>query len=133
MSGEALPRCASSIVWKKSFAAAVSFAGLKEPTRRLLAVILLGLLFCANAFADSEAETYKKRCAACHGAKGAGDTLLGKSLKLRPLGAADVQEQSDNELFTVISKGKGKMPPYNDKLSRDQIHELVRYIRSMKP
>ena len=96
------------------------------------AVILLALLFSTYTFADSGADVYKTKCSACHGKNGAGDTMLGKNLKLRPLSSDDVQKQSDDELFTIISKGKKRMPPFDRKLSRDQIHDLVKHIRSLK-
>jgi mono/diheme cytochrome c family protein len=96
------------------------------------AAILLALLFSAYTFADSGADVYKTKCSACHGKNGAGDTMLGKNLKLRPLSSDDVQKQSDDELFTIISKGKKRMPPFDRKLSRDQIHDLVKHIRSLK-
>jgi mono/diheme cytochrome c family protein len=96
------------------------------------AVILLALLFSTYTFADSGADTYKTKCSACHGKNGAGDTMLGKNLKLRPLSSDEVQKQSDDELFTIISKGKKRMPPFDRKLSRDQIHDLVKHIRSLK-
>ncbi len=96
------------------------------------AVILPALLFSTYTFADSGADTYKTKCSACHGKNGAGDSMLGKNLKLRPLGSDDVQKQSDDELFTIISKGKNRMPPFDRKLSRDQIRDLVKYIRSLK-
>jgi len=96
------------------------------------AVILLALLFSTYTFADSGADVYKSKCSACHGKNGAGDTMLGKNLKLRPLSSDDVQKKSDDELFTIISKGKKRMPPFDRKLSRDQIHDLVKHIRSLK-
>jgi cytochrome c5 len=96
------------------------------------AVILLALLCSTYTFADSGADVYKTKCSACHGKNGAGDTMLGKNLKLRPLSSDDVQKQSDDELFTIISKGKKRMPPFDRKLSRDQIHDLVKHIRSLK-
>ena len=96
------------------------------------AVILLALLFSAYTFADSGADVYKTKCSACHGKNGAGDTMLGRNLKLRPLASDDVQKQSDEELFTIISKGKKRMPPFERKLSRDQIRDLVKHIRSLK-
>jgi mono/diheme cytochrome c family protein len=96
------------------------------------AVILLALLFSTYTFADSGADVYKTKCSACHGKNGAGDTMLGKNLKLRPLSSDEVQKQSDDELFTIISKGKKRMPPFDRKLSRDQIHDLVKHIRSLK-
>ena len=100
--------------------------------RASFAKILLALFFCTYVFADSGADIYKTKCSACHGKNGAGDTMLGKNLKLRPLGSDDVQKQSDDELFTIISKGKKRMPPFDHKLSKDQIRDLVKYIRSLK-
>jgi mono/diheme cytochrome c family protein len=100
--------------------------------RASFAKILLAFLFSTHAFADSGADIYKTKCSACHGKNGAGDTMLGKNLKLRPLGSDDVQKQSDDELFTIISKGKKRMPPFDRKLSKDQIHDLVKYVRSLK-
>lgn len=94
--------------------------------------VVLALLFSTIAFAESAADTYKKKCSACHGVRGAGDTLLGKNLKLRPLGSPEVQDRSDAELTMIISKGRNKMPRFDDKLSRDQIHALVEYVRSLK-
>jgi cytochrome c5 len=104
--------------------------------RRCLNFVFLSampaLLFSTYTFAESAADTYKKKCSACHGAKGMGDTLLGKNLKLRPLGSPEVQDKSDAELTMIISKGKNKMPRYGDRLSKDQIYALVEYIRSLK-
>ena len=98
---------------------------------RTLAIIAL-LLFSTYSLAETGAETYKMKCAACHGRTGAGDSLLGKNLRIRALGSAEVQQQSDEELTAIISKGKNKMPRFDHKLSRDQIADLVRYIRSLK-
>ena len=109
-------------------------AALRRCGNRVLnaAVILLGLLFSAYTFADSAADIYKTKCSACHGKNGAGDSMLGKNLKLRPLASDEVQKRSDDELFAIISKGKNRMPPFDRKLSKDQIHDLVKYIRSLK-
>jgi mono/diheme cytochrome c family protein len=101
-------------------------------SRARLALILLALLVSTYTLADSGADTYKAKCSACHGALGAGDTMLGKNLNLRALGSADVQAKSDDELFTIISRGKNRMPPFDRKLSKDQIRDVVRYIRTLK-
>jgi mono/diheme cytochrome c family protein len=97
----------------------------------ILAVIVHLLLFSAGALADSTTDIYKRKCAACHGASGAGDTMLGKNLKVRSLRSSEVQKLSDDELFNIISKGRYKMPAFDRKLSKDQIHDLVRHIRSL--
>jgi len=81
--------------------------------------------------ADGGAD-FKAKCAMCHGADGKGDTSMGKTLKLRDLGSADVQSQSDADLTGIITSGKGKMPKYDGKLTADQIKDVVKYIRTLK-
>jgi mono/diheme cytochrome c family protein len=97
-------------------------------------MLIAGLLvLSASMFAaDAGADVFKSKCASCHGASGAGDTAMGKSLKLKDLGSADVQKQSDADLTAVIAKGKKPMPPYEGKLTDAQIQELVKYIRTLK-
>lgn len=78
------------------------------------------------------ADTYKAKCAACHGADGSGATPMGKKFKLRDLRSADVQQQSDDDLKNVISKGKPPMPAFEKTLDAATIQDLVAYIRSIK-
>jgi mono/diheme cytochrome c family protein len=104
---------------------------MKTILRASLAVLALALVCTPFTFADGGAD-FKAKCAACHGATGAGDTTMGKNLKLRDMGSADVQKQSDADLTTIISKGKGKMPAYDGKLSADQIGDLVKFVRTLK-
>ncbi len=105
---------------------------MKTILKASLAVLTLALVFSTYTFAEGGADTYKAKCAACHGASGAGDTTMGKNLKIRDLGSADVQKQSDADLNTIITKGKGKMPAYDGKLTKEQIDDLVKYIRTLK-
>jgi mono/diheme cytochrome c family protein len=103
---------------------------LKTIVMRCLAFLALALT-TAHGWADSGAE-FKTRCAPCHGEKGAGDTKLGQHLNVPDLGSAEVQKLSDGELTEVILKGKGKMPGNEGRLSKDQIQDLVKYIRMLK-
>jgi cytochrome c6 len=99
---------------------------------RTLPGILIVALWCSfDALADNGSEIYKKKCAACHGATGAGDTMIGKNLRIRSLRSHEVQNRSDEELFNIIAKGRNKMPAFEHKLSREQIHDLVRHIRAL--
>jgi len=75
---------------------------------------------------------YKTKCAGCHGADGKGQTAVGKADKIRDLGSAEVQAQSDADLTTIISTGKGKMPAYGKSLKPEQITGLVAYLRTLK-
>ena len=85
---------------------------MKTILKASLAVLTLAMVFSTYTFAQG-ADTFKAKCAACHGASGAGDTTMGKNLKLRDMASPDVQKQSDAELTDIISKGKGKMPSYD--------------------
>jgi cytochrome c6 len=108
--------------------------------RKRLGQGILGLVLCAamgipamTARAQTGGEAlYKAKCVACHGADGKGETAVGKANKVRDLGSADVQAQSDDAIAGLIGNGKGKMPPYAKSLKAEQIKDLVAYIRSLK-
>jgi cytochrome c6 len=105
---------------------------MKHALKAILGVLAFAMVFSAWSFADSGADTFKAKCAMCHGADGKGDTSMGKTLKIRDLGSADVQSQSDADLAKIITDGKGKMPKYDGKLTKDQVDEVVKFIRSLK-
>jgi len=42
-----------------------------------------------------------------------------------------VQAQSDADMTTIITSGKGKMPAYGKSLKPDQLKDLVTYIRTL--
>ena len=99
-----------------------------------LVLALFGAVFFLSFHAyaqDAGAAVYKTKCAACHGVDGKGETSMGKANKLRDLGSADVQKQTDAELTAIIGNGKGKMPAYNKSLKPEQVKDLVAYIRSL--
>ena len=95
----------------------------------MLAAVLIA--FCAGSTrAQSAGETlFKSKCAMCHGPDGKGEVPMGKKLNARNLGSTEVQSQSDAQLTEVLTKGKNKMPAYDGKLSKEQIAQLVAYIR----
>ena len=95
------------------------------------ASILLLIAFSAFGAADGAA-LYKAKCASCHGADGSGNTAMGKAMKLRDLGSAEVQKQTDAQLHSVTADGKGKMPAYKGKLSDEEIKALVAHMRTFK-
>ncbi|MEW6128571.1 MAG: cytochrome c [Acidobacteriota bacterium] len=103
-----------------------------------IAVVSFSILVEQNASAmrgmagGDGAATFKSKCASCHGADGSGNTPMGRNLKLRNLGSAEVQAQSDAQLNKIISGGKGKMPGFGKSLGGAQIQELVAFIRSLK-
>jgi len=97
-----------------------------------LAVMVFALAASTFSVAQSGADTFKGKCAMCHGADGKGDTGMGKTLKLRDLGSADVQSQSDADLTNIVTNGKNKMPKYDGKLTKEQISDVVKFVRTLK-
>ena len=98
----------------------------------LLIFVFALVLPAFSVAADSGGDLFATKCAACHSKDGSGSTAMGKSMKLRDLGSADVQKQSDKELTEIVTKGKGKMPSYTGKLTDAQITDLVKFIRTLK-
>lgn len=105
---------------------------MKSAWKAILAVLSFVIVFSMCALADGGADTFKAKCAMCHGPDGKAQTAMGKSLNIRDLGSAEVQGQSDADLTKIITDGKGKMPKYDGKLTKDQISDVVKYIRTLK-
>lgn len=102
--------------------------------RRLVGAIAFSLILGAAAVAagpNPGEAVYKTKCAVCHGPDGAGKTVMGGKLKARDLRSAEVQKETDAELAQIITKGKEKMPSYEGKLTKEQIGQLVSYIREL--
>ncbi|MBV8052950.1 MAG: cytochrome c [Acidobacteriaceae bacterium] len=105
---------------------------MKNACRAITGILAIAVVFSTCAMAQGGADLFKSKCAMCHGPDGKGETAMGKTLKLRDLGSAEVQGQSDADLTNIITNGKGKMPKYDGKLTGDQITDLVKYIRTLK-
>lgn len=105
---------------------------MKNVIRVSIVVLAFALIISTAYAADSGADVFKAKCASCHGATGAGDTAMGKTMKVKDLASPEVQKQSDAEFTDVIAKGKKPMPGYEGKLTNDQIQDVVKYIRSLK-
>ena len=97
-------------------------------------VVIVGLITLGAGLSQAESaggSLFKAKCAACHGPDGKGEVPVGKKLGARDLSSTEVQGQSDAQLADVVAKGKNKMPAYDGKLTKDQIGELVAYIREL--
>lgn len=108
--------------------------------RIFLTLTTAAVLFCLIPFSDPSSmhaqtaapKTYTTNCVLCHAADGSGSSPSGKALKAKDLGSKEVQAKSDEDLAEVITKGKGKMPAFGNKLKPEQIKELTAYIRTLK-
>ncbi len=80
---------------------------------------LAALAFASTALAaDTGAETYAKKCAACHGKDGSGGGMYKESIKGKP----------EADVLKVIKEGKGKMKP----VAIDDAADVAKYVSGMK-
>jgi len=99
----------------------------------LALIICFSVTLHASA-ADATTEgtaLFKAKCTMCHGPEADGKTTMGAKFGIRDMHSADVQKQSDSELTQIITKGKGKMPSYDGKLTPEQITQVVSFIRQL--
>jgi mono/diheme cytochrome c family protein len=90
------------------------------------------------AGAAPAAENWESHCATCHGADGKGQTKIGKKLQLKDYTDAKVQAgMKDEEMTRAITDGlkvdgKDRKKGFKDKLTADEIKDLVAYVRKFK-
>ena len=66
----------------------------------LAAVVALANVF---SFAQSGADTYKAKCASCHGATGMADSGAGKAMKVKPANDPEVKKMTQAQMGTYRS------------------------------
>ncbi len=97
------------------------------------AAILLAASIAGPAFAQAPgADTYKAKCASCHGADGLAATPMGKMMKILSFKAPEMMKATDAQFIKSTTDGKGKMPAYKGKLSDGQIKDSISYIRTLQ-
>jgi len=76
---------------------------------------------------------FQKNCAGCHGEDGTGGvkTVDGKKLRVPNFHDAHALKDSDEDFIKQIANGGDGMPEFKDKLSPEEINDLVRYIRKV--
>jgi len=108
---------------------------LKKLSVVLIATLAIG--FAASVKAADAKENYEKNCSNCHGKDGKGQTKMGLKFEVRDYTDPEVQKKlKDEDIFKAIKEGvkKGdttRMKPF-DKLTDDEIKELVQYMRKFK-
>ena len=74
---------------------------------------------------------FKEKCARCHGEDGRGQTVIGEILN--PPDFTDEKWSKPDidaaKLARSVGEGKGEMPAFGKKLTRQEIARLVIYIR----
>jgi mono/diheme cytochrome c family protein len=85
-----------------------------------------------TGFAQGPAtDTYKSKCAMCHGADGMASGPAGKAMKVPAITAPDFKAP-EADLIAITKSGKGKMPAYAGKLTDAQIKGVIAYMLTLK-
>ncbi|HWP38634.1 MAG TPA: cytochrome c [Gemmatimonadales bacterium] len=109
--------------------------------KRTLVVLAVAGVMSIGAFAPAQQgsegqELYEKYCAACHGQKGVPTrTAQATWPNLRAFTEPGFLEtRSDDSIVAVTHSGIGRdMPARKDRLTREQLMAIARYVRSLAP
>jgi mono/diheme cytochrome c family protein len=106
----------------------------------LVVIVLTGSLALAQNVSGNPKngeQTYQQHCAGCHGTAGDGLGPEIKELIVPPANfrAAKSRAKTDMELYFAIKRGVlfSPMHGWADRLSDQEMRDVLRYIRSMAP
>ncbi len=98
----------------------------------MLAALAAFALLPIIARAQTAHSMFNSKCAACHGADGAGTTAMGRMMHIPSFNSAPVRKMTNAKLAAIITHGKTPMPAFQGQLTKRQIGELVEYIRTLQ-
>ena len=109
------------------------FKAMKLFVSSIISVTVLSISVCgqSNKQNGDGAAIFQEQCSGCHGADGRAQTDLGKKMGAADLTSSEVQQQGDSKLSQTVKDGKKKMPSFDGKLSSDEIHAVIGYIRGL--
>jgi mono/diheme cytochrome c family protein len=78
-------------------------------------------------------EVYADKCQRCHGADGQGHTRLGEEVNPPDLSDPALhRRRGAARMIASVTNGRGGMPAFRQKLSRQQIADSVAYVRTLR-
>ena len=78
-------------------------------------------------------DLYVKHCTLCHGPEARGDGPAANTLKQKPSNlVAMAGMHEDGDVDWKIAEGRGVMPGWKERLTEEQIWDLVNFIQSLK-
>lgn len=103
----------------------------------LISLLVVSSSLVGYAATDAVA-VWNDKCAKCHGADGAGDTKMGKKLRIRDLTDAAVQATfTDEAICKAVTEGvkddsgKSKMKPVEG-MSDDEVKAMIPVVRGFQ-
>lgn len=86
-----------------------------------------------DEFATARAN-YQKHCEACHGPDATGGLVKvdNKQIKVPSWKSEHAIKHTDDQITKMITNGEEEMPSFKDKLTPQEIAEMVRYVRKIQ-
>lgn len=86
----------------------------------------------ANKAREAKA-LFKQNCVKCHGVDGRGETTKGEIAGAQDFTDSKWQKRVEEQhLVNSITYGRGQMPSFEKRLSKEQIKLLALYVRTFK-
>ena len=94
-------------------------------------LVIFNIALQAGPASDKSGDLFNPKCSMCHGVNGKGYSALKNPDFTDPKVQASL---TDKAILETIKNGKKgtAMPAFADKLSDEQVHTLLIYIRSLK-
>ncbi len=75
---------------------------------------------------------FTKNCEPCHGPNGEGGPVKvdNKTIKVPSLKADHAIKHTDDQIAKMITNGEEAMPAFKDKMSAQEISDMVKFVRS---
>ena len=98
------------------------------------AIFIVAFFASQNSYAQTAgADTFKAKCAMCHGEDGLGNTPVGKSVGVVSYKSPEALKLSNAAMTAIVKNGKNnKMPAFNGQLTDAQIKDVLQYVRTLQ-
>ena len=75
---------------------------------------------------------FAKHCEGCHGPNGEGGLVKvdNKQIKVPSLKTEHAIKHTDDQIAKMITNGEEQMPPFKDKMSQQEIGDMVKFVRT---
>ena len=85
------------------------------------------------AQAERGRAVYTSNCVRCHGADGAGRTRMAEMVEPPDMSDPAWQRaRSDSRMVASVANGRGQMPAFRKRLSRQDVAASVAYVRTLR-
>jgi len=106
----------------------------------LIALLAAPVLFARPASAADAEANWTKHCASCHGKDGMAQTKMGIKNKIKDMTTAEWQAKNTDAknqeaILNGVKDADGnptKMKSFKEKLTKEEVVDLVKYVRAFK-